>query len=133
MKWISVKDELPKHGKKVIATYRNSHNKSRQIMAERFDKFKEESNGEEDQYDEYDEKTDAYYIVSGWYECIENWDDFTSVRVNEGEITRWMPLPEPPTCKTCGYRNKLNLNCTLNQLSKKVDDNDSCESWESRK
>jgi len=34
------------------------------------------------------------------------------------------------TCKTCGYRNKLNSHCTLNQLSVYVDDDHSCEKWE---
>ena len=45
----------------------------------------------------------------------------------------YCPYYKPKTCKTCGYRNKLNSHCTLNQLSKPVDDNHSCEEWESRK
>jgi len=36
------------------------------------------------------------------------------------------------TCKTCGYRNKLNSHCTLNQLSKKVDDGFSCSEYKER-
>jgi len=36
------------------------------------------------------------------------------------------------TCKTCGYRNKINGHCTLNQLSKKVDDDFSCNEYKER-
>ena len=34
--------------------------------------------------------------LGGWYECIDNWDDYTEVAIHEGEPTHWMPLPAPP-------------------------------------
>ena len=41
----------------------------------------------------YDEATDEYYCEPGWYETNE-WEDIHwSV---EGEVTHWMPLPDPP-------------------------------------
>ncbi len=40
---------------------------------------------------------------------------------------------EPPTCKTCGYHHKPTGHCTLKQLSKPVDDDYSCDEWESGK
>lgn len=44
---------------------------------------------------EYDEETDNYYLLSGWYEVIHNWEDYNSVAI-EDFVTHWMPLPEPP-------------------------------------
>ncbi len=34
--------------------------------------------------------------AGGWYECINNWDDYTEVAIHEGEPSHWMPLPAPP-------------------------------------
>ena len=45
---------------------------------------------------EYDEATDEYYAPEGWYERIENWDDYTDIKVCDYTVTHWMPLPEPP-------------------------------------
>ncbi|MPM00572.1 hypothetical protein SDC9_46799 [bioreactor metagenome] len=44
---------------------------------------------------EYDEDTDEYYLLEGWYEVIKNWDDFSSVCIDDF-VTHWMPLPEFP-------------------------------------
>ena len=44
---------------------------------------------------DYDEETDEYYFPEGWWEVIKNWDDYSSVAI-EDTITHWMPLPEPP-------------------------------------
>ena len=44
---------------------------------------------------EYDEEEDKYFLVSGWYEVIKNWDDYNSIAI-EDKVTHWMPLPEPP-------------------------------------
>jgi hypothetical protein len=42
---------------------------------------------------------DTFYVPEGWYECIDNWDDFTSILINEGVIDYVMPLPKPPEDK----------------------------------
>ena len=44
---------------------------------------------------EYDEEEDKYFLVSGWYEVIKNWDDYDSIAI-EDKVTHWMPLPQPP-------------------------------------
>jgi len=44
---------------------------------------------------EYDEERDEYFLLEGFYEVIKNWDDFTSITI-EDFVTHWMPLPEPP-------------------------------------
>lgn len=43
----------------------------------------------------YSEEDDEYYVGSGWYERIHNWDDYSAVNISD-IVTHWMPLPEPP-------------------------------------
>lgn len=93
--WISVKDAMPKSGVIVLAYYINSHNHSRRIRAKWTAAKTEEANAEF-YWGEYDEETDTYWTPEGWYECIDNWDEFSSIMVSEGEITHWMPLPLAP-------------------------------------
>ena len=45
--------------------------------------------------DEYCEEDDQYYVLEGWYECIHNWGDYSSVRITEDKVVAWCPLPEP--------------------------------------
>ena len=44
---------------------------------------------------EYDEETDEYYLIEGYYEIIKNWDDYSSIVIDDF-VTHWKPLPEPP-------------------------------------
>ena len=96
MNWISVKDKMPEHGVPVLATYTNYYGKSRRIIAEYIHRWKEESNFEAETNDEYNEELDMYFLKEGWYEKIDNWGDFSSVFVHEGEVKYWMPLPKSP-------------------------------------
>lgn len=41
---------------------------------------------------EYDEETDEYYLIEGFYENIYNWCDYTSVAISDFVIG-WKPLP----------------------------------------
>ena len=41
---------------------------------------------------EYDEETDEYYLVEGFYENIYNWCDYTSVAISDF-VLGWKPLP----------------------------------------
>jgi len=97
--WISVKGEYPKHGEKVLAVFKNSHGKWRRIIGHFIERWKEEVQPfDDDTYEtaEYLEEKDEYYLKEGWYECIENWPEYTSVAVYEGLVTHWQPLPDPP-------------------------------------
>jgi hypothetical protein len=95
--WISVTDALPKSGVTVLACYRNRLGKLRRIRAHWIAAKTAEANSEDwDQCSEYDEATDTYYVTEGWYECIDNWGDYSAVAVSEGDVTHWMPLPEAP-------------------------------------
>lgn len=44
---------------------------------------------------EYDEETDEFYLPEGFYERINNWDEYSSVVISDS-VTHWMPMPEPP-------------------------------------
>lgn len=95
MKPISVEDQPPKTGDKVLASFVNKWGNRRTICAHYVPRFTVEAVTEQeyDDYDEYHEESDTYYLCEGWYEKIENWPDFESVHVGEGEITHWMPVP----------------------------------------
>lgn len=83
-------------GKPVLVHYRNSHGKGRTIKARWVARWTEEASFEaEDGCSEYNEENDTYYVTEGWWECVDNWDDFTEVKVSEGVPTHWHPLPEP--------------------------------------
>jgi hypothetical protein len=95
IKPVPVSERLPEPGTKVLAHYFNSHGKSRTVCA-RWIPAKFES-GDIDIYDddflEYDEDSDTFYWPEAWYEEIENWDEYGSVKINEGAVTHWQPLP----------------------------------------
>lgn len=97
--WIQVSERLPDSGSTVIAYYLNSYGKGRTIRAQHVEAWTIEA---EDVADvdtdcvEYSEQDDCYYLLQGWYECIDNWDEYYRVAVTEGPITHWMPLPAAP-------------------------------------
>lgn len=92
--WISVHNEIPR--KTVLVHYLNGLNKHRIAKAFYADKFEvEENHNEVVDWLDYDEKTDNYYLPQGWYETIDNWDDFGHVQIPY-EITHFMPLPKIP-------------------------------------
>lgn len=84
-KWISVDDRLPESGRQVIAFYRNCLGKRRWIMAFYAHRWRE-----------YADEADEYFLCRVWYEVIDNWDEWSSIAVNEGTVTHWMPLPAAP-------------------------------------
>ena len=79
-------ETAPKTGRKVILFYLNRNNFPRTVMARWVT---------DDEAVETD--TDCVGLEGGWYECIDNWDDYTEVAIHEGEPTHWMPLPPAPT------------------------------------
>jgi hypothetical protein len=97
--WISAKDLLPEGH--CLATYMNSAGNRRTIIAFHATRFSVEAYGD-DAYSEVNDENDLEYLREGWYECIDNWGDFSSVFVNEGQVTHWMPLPAAPTPMNSG-------------------------------
>ena len=95
IKPVPAAERLPESGKKVLAHYLNALGKPRTIIAEWVPAKTREDSPDGD-LGEYDDETDLFYWPEGWYEQIENWDDFTALLVDEGEITHWQPLPRGP-------------------------------------
>jgi hypothetical protein len=93
--WVRVTDQMPENGATVLACYRNENGKLRRIRAAWVAANSCES-GPESEIGEYDEATDTYYDPEGWYEQIDNWDDYTALAVYQGQITHWMALPPVP-------------------------------------
>lgn len=99
--WISVEDRLP--GKeRCLAAYVNAMGKHRIIRAMYADQFQIDAG--EDAIDqgncEYNEADDTFYLKAGWLECIDNWDDYSSIYVTEGTVTHWRRLPASPSHTT---------------------------------
>ena len=89
-------ETAPKDGSRMLLAYRNSLGKWRRVIAFYAPKLAVEQNDYGSDWCEYDEAGDRYFLPEGWYECIENWDDFTSVHMSGVEPTHWMPLPSAP-------------------------------------
>jgi hypothetical protein len=95
IEWTLVSEQMPPPCKKVLAYYKNSLRNSRRIVA-KWVPAKTVESGVESDMGEYDDATDTYYDPEGWYECIDNWCEYTAVKVCDVEITHWMPLPDAP-------------------------------------
>lgn len=99
--WISVDEMLPESGvccllRCDVKRFDGTH---RQYVCDGYhaERFKEECYSADDEcVTEYNEETDEYYLHEGWYEVINNWDDYSSIAIGD-TVTHWMPLPEPPT------------------------------------
>lgn len=83
--------ETAPKGIQVLIFYRNCHGKGRTIKAHYINKFTEES------FEDFAECNDNgdYFTPEGWYEDIDNWDEYSHVKVNYYP-THWMSLPKPP-------------------------------------
>lgn len=91
---------LPACGKPVLAYYLNSHGKGRRIRAEYVKSWTVQVDDLSDPDTEcvdYSEQDDAYYIREGWYELIDNWDEYSRIAVHEGVITHWQELTPAPS------------------------------------
>ena len=78
-------ETAPKDGRKLILAYLNGHGLQRTVMA---CWVTDEEAAETD--------ADGVGLEAGWYECIDNWPDYTQVAIHEGEPSHWMPHPAAP-------------------------------------
>jgi hypothetical protein len=94
--WVSVEDEKPESGKHVLLCCEVRPSGKRYVC----DGFYAQSKTitticDGDNNYEYDEETDEYYLIEGYYEIIKNWDDYSSIVIDDF-VTHWKPLPEAP-------------------------------------
>lgn len=94
--WISVEDRLPLNAQKVLIAYKRDGFSKKTLIT--FGWFSEalkneaRSNDGECHDEEYDPKTDSYYLKEQWVsECLESEYHYPITNVSH-----WMPLPEPP-------------------------------------
>ena len=95
---VPVSERLPEPNTKVLAHYYNALGNGRTICAIWVPAKSRSDEGDLDRDDflEYDEDVDKYYWPEGWYEAIENWEELGWVKVYEGEVVYWQPLPKWP-------------------------------------
>jgi len=95
--WVLVTERMPVSGQVVLACCTNSAGAVQCIRASWIATKTVEADTDIDtSVFEYDEATDRYWTVEGWYERIDNWGDHSAVAVTEGAVTHWMPLPALP-------------------------------------
>lgn len=92
MKWQTI-ESAPKDGKAVLVFYKNELGNGRTVKANFVKQFTDESC--DDDWYETDEEGNCF-TPEGWYEIIDNWNDYSAVHINY-EPTHWTPLPNPPT------------------------------------
>lgn len=94
--WISVDARLPPVGVDVLVVYRNEANKPRIIRAQWVTKFAVEAEPDLDEIGEFNEADNTYYLPEGWWEQIDNWEDYCQVYVSRNTVTHWCPMPNLP-------------------------------------
>lgn len=98
--WISVDERLPESGVHCLlcCDIKRIDGTHSQYVCDGFhaERWKIPASGvDDDCVTEYNEEDDEYYINEGWYEVIKNWDEYTSIAIDD-TVTHWMPLPKPP-------------------------------------
>jgi hypothetical protein len=85
----------PASGRIVLATYLNDLGMPRIVRAAWVAENTEEAASDNDDFSVYCEADDTFYWPEGWYEQIDNWDDYSAVLINH-KVTHWRPMPEVP-------------------------------------
>jgi hypothetical protein len=89
-------ETAPRDGSRVLLSYQNAMKKWRRVIAFYAPKLSIEQDYDGDGWCDYDEANDRFFLPEGWHECIDNWDDYSSVAIVGVKPTHWMPLPPPP-------------------------------------
>ena len=93
--WIPCAKQPPTSGKHVLLTCEIRPRGTRYVC----DGFYAEKLSISGGYDcdpgcDYDEDKDEYFIPEGYYEIVKNWDDYSSIVINDF-VVAWQPLPDP--------------------------------------
>ena len=99
--WISVNEQRPESGKHVLlcCEIRGLYSYKSRYQCIGFYAAKhsipEGKYPEDAEFYDYDEEEDEYYLQEGWYEVIHNWDEYSSVVIDDF-VTHWKPQDELP-------------------------------------
>lgn len=95
-KWFPI-NTAPKN-RPVLVHYKNTHGVDKVIKAKYIPKLTEEFYGDEyEDNDYFDEDRGVWYLPEGWYEMIDNSDEFCYwVLDRHHKPDFWMNLPKPP-------------------------------------
>ena len=85
---------LPQSEKQVLLTCISDNERIYECKGYYLAKHSKEIGCADDLESDYDEETDRNYCPEGFYECIENWGDYSFVYIND-TVLAWQPLPEP--------------------------------------
>lgn len=98
MNWTHVNEAMPQSGEVVLASYVNEYGQRQYVVGHYLARFTHLSDYEDD-YHEYSEELDNYFLCEGWYEQQLNWDDYGYICIREGTVDYWAPLPAVPVAK----------------------------------
>ncbi len=91
--WISVLDELPPSEKSVLFYWENSYGLSRLSKGYYAKKHEVEYDNEEfEEFMDYSEEKDQYFVKEGWYE--NGWELEYTAKIEN--VTHWHLLPDLP-------------------------------------
>lgn len=97
--WVSVKQRLPEKEQEVLLLCQTNRGYKYQCIGFYIPEgtFRDDTDidWDEEVCDEYDEERGDYLVNSGWYEAVNNWDEYRAIWIAD-KVTHWMPLPEPP-------------------------------------
>lgn len=85
---------LPQSEKQVLLTCISDNKRIYECKGYYLAKHSKEIGCADDLESDYDEETDRNYCPEGFYECIENWGDYSFVYIND-TVLAWQPLPTP--------------------------------------
>lgn len=83
---------LPQSEKQVLLTCISDNKRIYECKGYYLAKHSKEIGCADDLESDYDEETDINYCPEGFYECIENWGDYSFVYIND-TVLAWQPLP----------------------------------------